>query len=362
LGWKKWAGFVISFVFLGLVILNHDLGQLLHGVLSWDTGKILNPELHLSEIGRVFRQVDPFPLVVATVISLFLFVIRSIRWHYLLLPKVRIGFFPLFSATMIGFMANNILPARIGEFVRAYVLSKKEDISTSAALATIVVERLFDAFSLLLMFLVTFYLYDYPGWVGGVRIAATLVFLGFLTVLVLIVLLPERFVRVMSGWGRILPGRVQQKIEGILVSFVEGLDILKDKKLILIVLFFSIIHWMLLGYGIALGLGAFSIDLPAIGPYFVTSVVCIGISIPSSPGFVGTFQWFMEKGLSVYGIPKDMSLSFSLGFHLILYIPTTVVGLLYFFKENLTWGEVKRKSTEEKRIESAEKRYSDPSD
>lgn len=349
MGWKKWAGFVVSFVFLGLVILNHDLDQLLEGVLKWDPDKILNPGLHLSEMGRIFRQVDPVPLVIATAISLFLFVIRAVRWHYLLLPKVRIGFFPLFSATMIGFMANNILPARIGEFVRAYVLSKKEDVSTSAALATIVVARLFDAFTLLLIFLVTFYLFDYPGWVGSVGIAATLVFIGFLVVLVLIVVMPDRFVRVLSGWCRVLPGRLHEKIEGVLISFTEGLDILKDKKLIVIALAISIVHWMLMGYGLSLGLGAFNIDLPAIGPYFVTSVVCIGISIPSSPGFVGTFQWFMEKGLSVYDIPKDISLAFSLGFHLILYVPTVIVGLIYFFKENLTWGEVKSRESEERK-------------
>ncbi|MFQ6103567.1 MAG: lysylphosphatidylglycerol synthase transmembrane domain-containing protein [Candidatus Glassbacteria bacterium] len=340
--WKKWVGFVISFFFLGLVILNHNLRQLLEGLMEGNMERILNPELHLSEMRRVFGEVDFFPLFAATVVSLFLFVIRAVRWHYLFLPKARIGFGPLFSATMIGFMANNVLPARIGEFVRAYVISKKENISASSALATLAVERLFDAFCLLLIFISTFYLYTYPDWVRKVGVAATLVFFGFFIVLVLIVIMPDRFVSILSGWSRILPGKFHHRIEGILVSFVEGLDILKDKKLIFLVFWLSLLHWVLLGWGVDLGLRAFSIDVPPIGPYFVVSVVCIGIAIPSSPGFVGTFQWFMEKGLSVYNIPKDLSLPFSIGFHLVLYIPTTVVGLIYFFKENLTWGEVKR--------------------
>lgn len=341
MSWKKWLGFLVSFVFLGLVVLNHDLGDLLEGIASWDAAKIFNPELHLSVMGRVFKRIEALPLLVATAVSLFLFVIRAVRWHYLLLPKARIGFASLFSATMIGFMANNVLPARIGEFVRAYVLSKKEKVRTSAALATLAVERLFDSFSLLLIFIVTFRFSDYPDWVRDVGIIATLVFVGFLAVLVLIVLMPERFVQMLSSWSRLLPGKFHHRVEGILVSFVEGLDILKDRKLILIVLILSLIHWVLLGWGISLGLRGFGISVPSLGPYFVTSLVCIGIAIPSSPGFVGTFQWFMEKALSVYNVPKSMSLPFSLGFHLVLYIPTTVVGLVYFFKENLTWGEMK---------------------
>lgn len=341
MSWKKWLGFLVSFVFLGLVLLNHNMGELLEGIASWDAKKIFNPELHLSEMGQVLRHIDPLPLVIATAVSLFLFVIRAVRWHYLLLPKARIGFGSLYSATMIGFMANNVLPARIGEFVRAYVLSKKENVRTSAALATLAVERLFDSFSLLLLFIITFRLSRYPDWVRDVGIIATLVFLGFLVILVLIVLMPERFVQILSGWSRLLPGKFHHRLEGILVSFAEGLDILKDRKLILIVTVLSLFHWILLGWGVGLGLSGFGIPVPPFGPYFVTSLVCIGIAIPSSPGFVGTFQWFMEKALSVYSIPKSISLPFSLGFHLILYIPTTVVGLIYFFKENLTWGEMR---------------------
>ncbi len=350
MGWKKWVGFLISFIFLGLVILNHDPGQLLEGLLKGDTGKILNPGLHVSEMSRVLREIEVFPLVIAVLVSLFLYVIRAFRWYFLLLPRARIRILSLYSATMIGFMANNVLPARIGEFVRAYVLSKKENISTSFALATLAVERLFDAFSLLLIFIVTFHMGTYPSWVKSVGVAATLVFCGFLLILVLIVIMPEGFVRLLSSWSRILPGRFHHKVEGILVSFVEGLDILKDRKLILIVLVLSLFHWILLGWSMGLGLDAFGIDLPSVAPYFITSVVCIGIAIPSSPGFVGTFQWFIEKGLSVYDIPKSVSLPFSLVFHLILYVPTTIVGLIFFFKENLTWGEVKGSKSDEESV------------
>jgi hypothetical protein len=350
--WKKWFGFIVSLVFLGLVVLNHDAGELFQGIADRDAEKIFNPELHLSEMGMVFSRIEPLPLVVATAISLFLFVIRAVRWHYLLLPKARIGFGSLYSATMIGFMANNVLPARIGEFVRAYVLSKKENVRISAALATLAVERLFDSFSLLLLFLVTFYLYHYPDWVRDVGIIATLVFVGFLAILVLIVLMPDRFVQILSGWLRLLPGKFHHRVEGILISFVEGLDILKNRKLILIVSVLSLFHWVLLGWAVALGLDGFGIEIPPLGPYFVTSLVCIGIAIPSSPGFVGTFQWFMEKALSVFSIPKSISLPFSLGFHLILYVPTTVVGLIYFFKENLTWGEMKGTRKEEETTEA----------
>lgn len=338
--WKKWVGFLLSLIFLALVILNHNLRELLGGLTSGNYEKVFNPDLHLNEIREIFRRVNYPPLLLATVISLLLLVIRAIRWRYLLLPSVKIRFGSLLSATMIGFMANNVLPARAGEFVRAYVLSKKEAITTSAVLGTLVVERFFDVLSLLVMFSITYHFSTTPSWVRNLGVAATVVFVVFFLTLLFVLLRTNHFVSLLSRWSRIMPGRLHERFERLLLSFLEGLGVFRHMRFLSLVFLLSVLHWLFFGWALALGLRAFDILVPREGPYLVLSVVSLGLGIPSSPGFVGTFQWLMEKALSIYQVPKDLSLAFSIGFHLVLYIPTTATGLIYFFKENLTWQEV----------------------
>jgi uncharacterized protein (TIRG00374 family) len=324
------------------VIFNHDLGELFRGLASGHYEAIFNPDLHLDEMEETFRRVDSLPLVLAAIVSVLLLVIRAIRWRYLLLPRAEVRFNSLLSATMIGFMANNVLPARAGEFVRAYVLSKKEAVSISAVLGTLVVERFFDVLSLLLMFSLTYHFSSQPSWVQSIGVVATIVFFVFLALLLFAVVRPGRFVAVLSRWSRIVPGGFHERIEGILESFLEGLGIFRYRKLLLVVFLLSALHWLAFGWALSLGLRGFGITVPPEGPYLVLSVVSLSLAIPSSPGFVGTFQWFMVKSLSLYRVPENLSLPFSIGFHLILYIPTTTIGLIYFFRENISWREVKQ--------------------
>lgn len=342
MNWKQTLGLLISLAFLALVILNRDLGVLWEGISQGDFGKILNPEISPHRLAEVFAQVHYPYLLIATAICLFLFAIRAVRWHYLLLPNARIAFAPLFSATMIGFMANNVLPVRAGEFVRAYVLSKKRLLPIGLTLATLAVERLFDMLCLLLMFILTFHLSPHPSWVTNVGIAATLITIIFITFLLSAILVPSRFTALLTLGSRFLPQHAREKSVGFLASFVVGLGALRHAKSILIIFLLSIFHWFLFGVAVGIGLRSFHISVPAEGPYFILSVVSLGLVIPSSPGFVGTYQWFMEKGLSVYSVPKYLSFPFSVGFHLVLYVPTTVIGLAYFFRENLSWSEVRK--------------------
>jgi len=351
---KKWIGVCISFGFLGLLVLNHQPTELMMGIREGNFEKILNPELHFSDMSNVFNQVEAFPLFIATLVSVALLVIRAVRWHYLLLPKYRIPFHPLFSATMIGFMANNVLPARAGEIVRAYVLSRKESIPASFTIATLAVERMFDVFCILLMFSITFHLASYPPWVSHVGTAATVIFMGFCILFLLVVVKPNLCVDVLSRWSRILLKRYHSRIERIVTSFVEGVGVLKSKKLVFITLLLSIVHWLMFGWFIQLGLTGFGVSVPNIAPYFVLSIICFGFAIPSSPGYIGTFQWFMEKSLSIYNVPKSLSFPFSIGIHLILFVPTTALGFIYFFKENLSWENLQKQS-ESGKVSTGEK-------
>ncbi len=346
MSWKKWAGPLLGLFFLGLVILNHDLKELSYGIIHLQSRKIFNPDLHLEKIRYYLITADYKALGLACLVSMIQFPLRAIRWGYLLLPRKKISFASLFSATMIGFMANNLLPARLGEFVKAYVISRKEKISGSAAMATIVVERLFDGFTLLTILLFVFYTFTFPGWVVVVGWYGTGIFVFLCVFVVSMMLWPERFAGVISNVGRIVSSEMKTRMESLILRFINGLDILRDRRLIAIVLILSFVHWLILGWSISIALKSFGIQVPRTGPYFVLSIVALGLAAPSSPAFIGTYQWLTERALMVYGISKDLSLSYSSVFHMLSFLPVTLIGFIYFLKEHLTWKELKR--TEER--------------
>ncbi len=344
--WKKWLGPFLGLFFLGLVVLNHNLSELIPGLLTLNPGKIFNPELHLGMIRSHLRNADYRSLTVACVISLTQFPLRAIRWKFLLLPKKRIHFTSLLSATMIGFMANNLLPARMGEMVRAYILSRKEKVSGSSAMATIVIERLFDGFALLMILLIVFYTYTFPTWVVVVGWWATAIFLFLFVFLVAMMLWPIGFASVLSNVGRIFSKKVKKKTELLILRFISGLDMLKDRRLVFIGIVLALIQWTIMGYAFAIALTSFGIILPKSGPYFVLSIVALGVALPSSPAFIGTYQWFTERALAVYKVSKSLTISFSVVLHLISFIPPTLIGFYYFLREQLTWKELKRTEEE----------------
>ncbi len=346
MSWKKWIGPLLGLFFLGLVILNHNLRGLVTGLLTLNPKLIFNPDLHLGMIHYYLVHADYRTLLLATLISLSQYPLRAIRWKFLLLPNKNIKFHSLFSATMIGFMANNLLPARLGEFVRAYIISRKEGVSGSSTMATIVVERLFDGLTLLTILLAVFYTYKFPGWVVVVGWYGTLIFFVLCVFVVSMMLWPNRFASMLSNITRLFSSRLKERTEALILRFISGLDMLRHRRLILIVIAISFAHWLILGWSMAIALTSFGIEVPGSGPYFVLSIVALGLALPSSPAFVGTFQWLTERALAVYGVSKSLSLSFSSVFHLITFAPVTIVGLAYFLKEHLTWNELKRTEAE----------------
>jgi uncharacterized protein (TIRG00374 family) len=351
LSWKKWVGPLLGLFFLGLVILNHNLPDLIKGIVLLQPRKIFNPDLQLGMIINHLRNVDYRLLSVACLISLVQFPLRAIRWKYLLLPRKRIAFPSLFSATMIGFMANNLLPARMGEFVRAYIISRKESVSGSSAMATIIIERLFDGFALLTILLVVFYTYSFPTWVVVIGWWATAIFFFLFVFLIAMTVWPNGFASVLSNVGRIFSHKVKKKTESLILRFISGLDILRDRRLVFFSILLSLMQWTLMGWAFAVALDSFNIIVPRSGPYFVLSIVALGVALPTSPGFIGTYQWFTERALSVYGVSKNLSISFSGTLHIISFIPPTLIGFIYFLKEHLTWKELKKTEEEIKEEE-----------
>lgn len=315
---RLWLGVLVSLVLLGAAFRGVDLGQL----------------------GRSLAEVRTGWLVPVLVSIPLRFWLTALRWQVLLRPVKTIGVHRLFGVTMIGFMANNILPARMGEFVRAYALGKSESLPASLSFATIVLERLFDGFTLL-AFLVAGVLFLRPErWLVWSAVASFVLYLGVLGGLV--------WLRQGGALGWLvarLPAAVRLRVGGPLDSFALGLDVMGNRRALGTVAALSLLIWGINVAGLWAMFAAFDLALPPYAPFLVLAIVAVALVLPSAPGYVGTFQVGTVAGLALFAVPEATALSLSLLYHALNYVPITALGLVYLGTMNLTLGELRAAGT-----------------
>jgi len=314
------------------------LGVAVSAVLLWVAVRGVN----LDEVLQQLRQVQLVWLIPVLASIVVRFWLTALRWQLLLRPTKRIGIHRLFAITLIGFMANNVLPARLGEFVRAYALGRSEALPASLPFATIVIERIFDGFTLL-VFLV--------GGLSFLRPTRTLLWAAGLTCgLYLVVLASLLAIRTGHGLGLLtavldrLPERVGTSARRLLESFRAGLDVFGDPSAIVGTAMLSIVIWVVNALGVEAMFRAFSLDLPVYACFLVLGVIAVAVALPSAPGYVGPFQAGTVQGLALLGVARETALSLSIVYHLCNYIPITIAGLAYLSALNLTLGELRTAS------------------
>ena len=242
---------------------------------------------------------------------------------------------------MIGFMGNNILPARIGEFLRAYTIGRKENLSKSLSFATIVVERIFDGFTLLAFLSVILVFFPFPAWLKSAGISAFVFYLLIIAFFVLLKRYKENMLKFLNFILSPIPKRLSHKTNELLMSFIAGFDVLKSKKQIGLILFYSFSIWTIYAVLTLLVFMSFNFNLPVYAPFLLLVILTFGVMIPSSPGFIGTYQFFCVTGLAFWGVKESDALGFSLVYHASQYVPVTSLGLFYLWKENLSLREIR---------------------
>ena len=288
-------------------------------------------------------------LFAAVFVATFGFFIRALRWKVLLAPvkpDTRLG--SRFAAISIGFMGNNVLPLRAGEFMRPYALSRLEPVTVSGAFGSLVVERFLDGLVLLLFLVVPVLTPGFPavdalsGEGGALLLRGGLVTVGaVLVALVFMALLPRHFVRIVERCARPFPKKAVLPLMQALESFLDALSIMRDPKLLGLGLAWTLFFWLWHASSFWLGMLAFGIDTGFVSAIFVTAAVGWGVAIPSAPGFFGTFHAAAAFALTaVYGISGDVSLAFAFGYHFGGWIPITLIGFYYAWKMGLSLGEV----------------------
>lgn len=307
-------------------------------------------DVSFAEVVHHIRSADPVLFLLSVVVATLGLHIRALRWKVLLQPVAPgLPFRPRLAATSIGFAANNLLPARVGEFARAFTLGRLTGVPLGAVFGSLVMERVLDGLVIVGLLFASMASPGFPAAqeIAGVdpRAAARVVAVitGVLGVLLfLLALAPERSVAVTERVAeRVLPLSFRRPLVDALHSFLGGLGVLRDPRLLLLSLLWALGQWLFLALSFFLAFRAFGIDhVPFSGAVFLQSIISLAVSIPSSPGFFGPWEAGAKLGLALWGVPPGQAISFAIGFHLGGFIPVTVIGLWYLWRLNLRWSDV----------------------
>ncbi len=311
---KAFIGIVISFVFVYLAF----------------------KDVSFQEMGTALATANYLWLIPAILAMLVSHMIRAVRWQAIMEPIQRCSVRPLFSALMIGYAANNLLPLRLGEFLRAYAVGKSQGVSKTSAFATVIVERLLDLMSLLLLLSATVFFFPLPENIKNWGYLFSGITLASVAFVLFVMEKTEATIRIL---GKLLPQRLFNIVERLMKSFLQGFVVFRRSEHYLLIFLTSIAIWFL--YALVVYFAFFSFDFDTtygVGFYaslVVLIIISVGITIPASPGFVGTYHWFCMLSLALFGVPESEALGFAIVSHAINILPFTAIGLVYFWKENL---------------------------
>ncbi len=315
INWKLGAGLILSALFLYLAFRDVDFEQ----------------------TGQTILSSNLFYLLLAVLVCILQFFIRAWRWRILLRPVKETGFSSRLLSVLIGFAANCIFPARLGEIVRAHSLGKAEKISKSSAFGTIVVERIFDGFALFLIFLIGLMFTAFPDDLSGAsqNRRGTAIAL-FFTSLILIAIIkglrsrPQFFISIISRMLFMVPDKIRLKVTAVIENFVKGLAPLKSTGDWIKAVLWSVLLWYISLWQVYFIEMAVGIRLPFIATFIIQSVAALAVMVPFAPGYIGVFHQLVKKGFIFYGVSNEKALSAAILLHGSFYFPTIILGCIAF--------------------------------
>jgi glycosyltransferase 2 family protein len=328
--WQFWFGILISIACIYFLVLpRQNFPQL------WDSLRSANYLWLIPGIAVYFIGVW----------------VRTWRLHYMIRPVKQVPVGTLFPIVCIGYMGNNIYPARAGELLlRPYLIKQKEGVAASASLAIVLIERMFDAVVMMLFIFVNLpelaRLTGSSGTVGNIQefaIIGTVVFFGALLVFILAAMFPAVTSRVVE-WsiGHMAPSRFRPKLQGIADRFLEGLACLRSPRDAVMILLTSIVIWLLetgkywfLMHGFAFSISFFALML-------MNGISNLVTTIPSAPGYVGTFEAAGISVLAAYSVDITTATAYTMVLHAALWLPITLLGGWFMLRAGLSLTKVRR--------------------
>lgn len=300
--------------------------------------------LKLSSVWEQMRTANYVWLLPSVAVYFVGVWVRTWRWDYMLRPLKHIPVKRLFPVVVIGYMGNNVYPFRAGELLRSYVLMRREGVAVSASLATVVVERVFDGLVMLVFIFVALPLTPIPSeTVRQTVILASVAFFAALVVFFALAAQPELAMRLAEGvFGRILPEKFSTPLLDFLQRFLTGLESLRSFRNVIMIFFTSVIIWLLETAKYWFVMHAFDFTVSFFALMLMNGVVNLATTLPSAPGYVGTFDEPGIEILKLYGVNANVAAAYTLILHAALWLPITLLGAYFMLREGMGWGDFGR--------------------
>ncbi|MCC6396283.1 MAG: flippase-like domain-containing protein [Bacteroidetes bacterium] len=296
---------------------------------------------NFDELFVSLREANYLWLILGFLFMLTSHVVRALRWRYMLEPvKSKIALRNLFSGVMVGYMMNNILP-RAGELARPYTVGKLENLPKSAAFGTIVVERIIDILSFLVIVAAIPLLYQGPlkesfPWLESTGNTVAAIALGLLGLMIVLILRRNWANAFLRFFLRMLPARLAERLEKMSHAFLDGLLFLTRPGRFLPILALTLLIWFL--YAMTMYVSFYGFGLEGLGfraAMLLLAMSSIGIALPT-PGGTGTYHVLISQSLTrLYAVDHATALSFATASHAVSYIGVTLLGLYYFLRDNI---------------------------
>jgi len=303
-------------------------------------------KLNFQQMKQAFSMANYWLLIPSILILFISHWLRSVRWKFLLNPIKKINVSSLFSALLIGYAANTILPAHLGEFLRAYVIGRKRNISASSTLATIIIERIIDVFSIVLIMALTFVIYPFPSWVRKSGYLMFVFVLGLFIFLVVMKKFSKQTMKFIATLLKPFPQKLNDKVERLSRSFLDGLKPMKHKRDYFIVFILSILIWLCYWAVIYINFFTFNLvaqfELNVIAGLVLLVITTISVVVPSSPGYIGTYHWLCQISLELFKVPRAIGLSYAIIIHGLNFFPIFLVGFTLACKEGIKLSKVQK--------------------
>jgi glycosyltransferase 2 family protein len=300
------------------------------GLLAWAMRNV-----NLAEVGSEIRRARPMPVLLGVLLATGSFVLRAIRWKLLIKSDTgeEVPFWPRWHAVAMGFMANNLLPLRAGEFVRAYAISRLGKVRMTGAITSLVVERVFDALTLVMLLAAGLLLSNLPAStvIAGIPLAriATVAGIGALIAVAIgiaIVIQPTLLEHMVRA---VLPsGKIQDGLARVGHEITQGLTGLRSPARLAGVVFWSLTLWLMSALSFYVMFAAFDIQVSFGGALLMQSAMAFGIAVPSTPGYIGPFEAALVAVLNLFKVPDTTAFSYAVTYHLTTLLPVTLLGVL----------------------------------
>ena len=310
--------------------------------------------IDLAETWRAMTRAHVGYLAGAVMATMLTYVLRAVRWRALLRPIGDTRFRTAFRATVIGFTAIFLLPGRVGEVLRAYLVARQDGLKFTATFATVIVERLLDVATVLLLFAASLPLLgvdvgaqvEAAGLVAGV---ASIVALGLLF---LMAGHPERLGRWAAQIGRRLPARIAGLLEQLVQAFAEGLAVMRRPSDLFAAVAWSLPVWCSIALGIWLTSHAFDLTMSFVGAFLVVGYLAVGVSVPTPGGAGGFHVMYKLAVMQFFGANADVAAAAAIILHAVSFVPIAILGLFFMWQDGLTFGSLRKLKEEAKATET----------